>query len=304
MIGTGAEELHPDALGSGSGQGAAAREAARAAGAPSPKTLGNARSPVPDDDDASSSSATAFGGASSSLAPKAQTVVTACWLTMNEVSLLVGALSRAAPVEGVDEDAAGGSSEALSDDERDDDEKKGRRRPRKSASSLLDPSQLRDAGERLLATLLAMKHNGAIEKTRVGLTCLGERLLRSSDANLSALPKAWLAELFERLEEPNQSVKDLIRRSAGIPFGFMAVFLAEPGGAPRHLLHEAMEKLLAVAVRATRRPVVFFSRAFRAFRPSVSPSLPFASLSFRAAKKRRRRKPGSLYRRSVRTTVG
>ena len=192
----------------------------------------------------------------------------------------------------------------MSDDERDDDEKKGRRRPRKSASSLLDPSQLRDAGERLLATLLAMKHNGAIEKTRVGLTCLGERLLRSSDATLSALPKAWLAELFERLEEPNQSVKDLIRRSAGIPFGFMAVFLAEPGGAPRHLLHEAMEKLLAVAVRATRRPVVFFSRAFRAFRPSVSPSLPFASLSFRAAKKRRRRKPGSLYRRSVRTTVG
>jgi hypothetical protein len=141
-----------------------------------------------------------------------------------------------------------------------------------------------------------MKHNGAIEKTRVGLTCLGERLLRSSDATLSALPKAWLAELFERLEEPNQSVKDLIRRSAGIPFGFMAVFLAEPGGAPRHLLHEAMEKLLAVAVRA-----IFFLRAFR---PSVSPSLPLASLSFRAAKRRRRRKPGSLYRRSVRTTVG
>ena len=178
---------------------------------------------------------------------------------------------------------------AHADDERDDDDKKkGRRRPRKkSASPLLDPSQLRDAGERLLATLLAMKHNGAIEKTRVGLTCLGERLLRSSDATLSALPKAWLAELFERLEEPNQSVKDLIRRSAGIPFGFMAVFLAEPGGAPRHLLHEAMEKLLAVAVRA-----IFFLRAFR---PSVSPSLPLASLSFRAAKQRRRRKPGSLY---------
>ena len=135
MIGTGAEELHPDALGSGSGQGAAAREAARAAGAPSPKkTLENARSPaVPDDDDAASSSATAFGGASSSLAPKAQTVVTACWLTMKEVSLLVGALSRAAPVEGEDEDAAaGGSPEASSDDERDDDDKKkGRRRPRK-----------------------------------------------------------------------------------------------------------------------------------------------------------------------------
>ena len=183
------------------------------------------------------------------------------------MSLLVGALSRAAPVEGDDEDAAaGGSPEASSDDERDDDDKKkGRRRPRKkSASPLLDPSQLRDAGERLLATLLAMKHNGAIEKTRVGLTCLGERLLRSSDATLSALPKAWLAELFERLEEPNQSVKDLIRRSAGIPFGFMAVFLAEPRGVPRALLHGALEKLLDLAVRPT--DLFFFRRgSFRFF---------------------------------------
>lgn len=191
-------------------------------------------------------------------APKAQMITTACWLTMKEVSLTIGELARGVPV----------------DDE-----------------TLLDPAALKACGEHLLHVLLSMKHNGAIEKTRVGLTCLGERLLRSSDATLSALPKAWLAELFERLEEPNQSVKDLIRRSAGIPFGFMAVFLAEPGGAPRHLLHEAMEKLLAVAVRAI-------------FRPSVSPSLPLASLSFRAAKRRRRRKPGSLYRRSVRTTVG
>jgi hypothetical protein len=36
-----------------------------------------------------------------SLAPKAQMVVTACWLTMKEVSLLTGELARAVPLPGV-----------------------------------------------------------------------------------------------------------------------------------------------------------------------------------------------------------
>ena len=130
----------------------------------------------------------------------------------------------------------GGNSRALGSDEKD--------------AGLLDPSQLKAAGEHLLRTLLVMKHNGAIEKTRVGLTSLGERLLRSSRRDLSGLPATWLDDLFRRLEREGQSIKDLIRRSAGIPFGFMAVFLAEPGGVPRQLLHSAVAKLLDIAVRA------------------------------------------------------
>ena len=118
-----------------------------------------------------------------------------------------------------------------------------------SDAAALDPEQLRDAGNRLLTTLLTLKHNGAIEKTLVGLTCLGERLLRSPDARLSAQPREWLETLFQRTQRPGQDVRDLIRRSAGIPFGFMAVFLAEPRGVPRTLLHEALEKLLNLAVR-------------------------------------------------------
>ena len=74
-------------------------------------------------------------------------------------------------------------------------------------------------------------------------------MLRSGDARLSRQPREWLASLFERTTRPEQDVRDLIRRSAGIPFGFMAVFLAEPRGVPRTLLHEALEKLLDLAVR-------------------------------------------------------
>ena len=171
-----------------------------------------------DSDDAEETAAAAADGDGASLAPRAQVIVTACWLTMKEVSLVIGELARR-----VDFDSDG----------------------------LLDPEQLRDAGNRLLTTLLTLKHNGAIEKTLVGLTCLGERLLRSADARLSAQPREWLETLFQRTQQPGQDVRDLIRRSAGIPFGFMAVFLAEPRGVPRTLLHEALEKLLDLAVRPT-----------------------------------------------------
>jgi hypothetical protein len=168
---------------------------------------------------------------SSELAPRAQMIVTACWLTMKEVSLVIGELARRVEFDG------GSFSDA--------------------GDGLLDHAQLRDAGNRLLTTLLTLKHNGAIEKTLVGLTCLGEALLRSGDARLSRQPREWLASLFERTTRPEQDVRDLIRRSAGIPFGFMAVFLAEPRGVPRTLLHEALEKLLDLAVRG----LFFSSRA-------------------------------------------
>ena len=227
-VGAAAADIAPDTLGGGSGQGAAAARAAAlatfsgvggtTAGDDDPLSV---RDDVFDEADDSGSDADehASDGPEPGLAPRAQMIVTACWLTMKEVSLVIGEIARRVEV----------------DDLRDD--------------GLLDPAQLRDAGNRLLTTLLTLKHNGAIEKTLVGLTCLGERLLRSPDARLSALPRRWLDALFERTTKPEQDVRDLIRRSAGIPFGFMAVFLAEPRGVPRALLHEALEKLLDLAVR-------------------------------------------------------
>ena len=223
-VGAAAADIAPDRRGGGSGQGeAAARAAALATFSGVGGTTAGDDAPfsATDDalDDADGSGSDGDASEERSLAPRAQVIVTACWLTMKEVSLVVGELARRVDVS----------------DLRD--------------NGVLDPAQLRDAGDRLLTTLLTLKHNGAIEKTLVGLTCLGERLLRSPDARLSALPREWLARLFARTTEPEQNVHDLIRRSAGIPFGFMAVFLAEPRGVPRALLHEALEKLLDLAVR-------------------------------------------------------
>jgi len=276
LIGTGADELNPDVKGGGSGQGAAAAAAAAAAATGG---VGFGAYFGGDDDDAHADDVDvdddADGDHDGGLAPKAQMVVTACWLTMKEVSLLTGELARVVPIPG------GANSRALGGEEKD--------------AGLFDPSQLKAAGEHLLRTLLVMKHNGAIEKTRVGLTSLGERLLRSSQRDLSGLPATWLDDLFRRLEREGQSIKDLIRRSAGIPFGFMAVFLAEPGGVPRQLLHSAMAKLMDIAVRARRpgrdaqpSPLVLFSLAPLSF-------FTRALLSLRGGDGRQRRNPGSLY---------
>ena len=224
LLGTAAGELEPDRLGGGSGQGAAAAAAAAAVGSAS--AFDDDADAIDDDDDVDVDDAAGETCGGENLAPKAQMITTACWLTMKEVSLTIGELARGVPV----------------DDE-----------------TLLDPAALKACGEHLLHVLLSMKHNGAIEKTRVGLVCLGERLLRSSNPELSALPSDWLASLFNRLTSPEQGIRDLIRRSAGLPFGFTAVFLAEPAGVPRKLLHGAMARLLDIAVRVEpRRFLAFF----------------------------------------------
>jgi|TARA_B110000977_G_scaffold90099_1_gene119696 hypothetical protein len=238
-IGAAASDITLDTQGGGSGQGAAAAKAASRAmngmtGVGGTTAGDDAMSAVDDDTEHVEG-----GGSDSntpSLAPKAQMIVTACWLTMKEISLVIGEIARRVPLPGGD----GSRSVSLSGDDVD--------ASHDMEQGLLNPDQLKRAGDRLLSTLLTLKHNGAIEKTLVGLTCLGERVLRSGNNLLSSLPSNWLGELFTRLEQPAQSIKDLIRRSAGIPFGFMAVFLAEPRGVPRVLLHSAMEKLLRIAV--------------------------------------------------------
>ena len=56
------------------------------------------------------------------------------------------------------------------------------------------------------------------------------RLLREPSAELNQLPRAWLVELLGRLRAPGQHRNDIVRRSAGLPFSFMGLFLAEPPG--------------------------------------------------------------------------
>ena len=61
------------------------------------------------------------------------------------------------------------------------------------------------------------------------------------------LTESWMDKLMERTVFKGQTVDDLLRRSAGIPAAFTALFLSEPEGAPKKLLPRALQWLIDLA---------------------------------------------------------
>lgn len=64
------------------------------------------------------------------------------------------------------------------------------------------------------------------------------------------MTELWLEQLMDRTIAKGQTVDDLLRRSAGIPAAFIALFLAEPEGTPKKLLPRALEWLIGIAKRS------------------------------------------------------
>lgn len=162
-----------------------------------------------------------------------QIVMVGCWLAMKEVSLLLGTIIRKIPLPTVDaskSNASDGNGDYVS-----------------VSDGVLDMKQLETIGSHFLEVLLKMKHNGAIDKTRAGFTALCNRLLCSNNPRLCKLTDSWMEQLMERTVTKGQTVDDLLRRSAGIPAAFTAIFLAEPEGSPKRLLPRALRWLLDVA---------------------------------------------------------
>ncbi|KAL3696959.1 hypothetical protein R1sor_011035 [Riccia sorocarpa] len=171
------------------------------------------------------------------LAPAEQIVMVGCWLSVKEVSLLLGTIARAVPLPG------SSTGEGREESEEGENGQKGTTDSR-NANVMLDGKQLEAIGSHFLQVLLSMKHNGAIDKTRTGFIALCDRLLRSSDPWLNKMPEVWLQQLMMHTGAKGQVVDDLLRRSAGIPPAFLALFLAEPDGAPKKLLPMGMRWLL------------------------------------------------------------
>ncbi|KAL0046958.1 hypothetical protein WJX82_002976, partial [Trebouxia sp. C0006] len=156
------------------------------------------------------------------LAPQAQVILTGCWLTMKEVSLLMGSLATYAPLPAVH-----GSNN--------------------SQEHMLEPQQLADMGSAFLRILTTMKHNGAIDKTQAGFTALVQRILLEASPELNRLPQLWLTHMLDHMQRAGQSRDDIVRRSAGLPAAFVALFTAEPTGHPKTLLYTGTRELLRVA---------------------------------------------------------
>ncbi|THG05055.1 thyroid adenoma-associated protein homolog [Camellia sinensis] len=174
--------------------------------------------------------------------PSEQIVMVGCWLAMKEVSLLLGTIIRKIPLPTSDSSKFGDPfSDATS-------------APSMASDVVLDLKQLETIGNHFLEVLLKMKHNGAIDKTRAGFTALCNRLLCSNDPRLCKLTESWMEQLMERTVAKGQTVDDLLRRSAGIPAAFTALFLSEPEGTPKRLLPRALRWLIDVANRSLLDP--------------------------------------------------
>ncbi|KAL6658954.1 hypothetical protein ACP70R_002994 [Stipagrostis hirtigluma subsp. patula] len=175
--------------------------------------------------------------------PAEHVVMVGCWLAMKEVSLLFGTIIRKIPLPGCFH--SNSSQNGLSDNTEEI----------ITSPEILDVEQLETMGDHFLQILLKMKHNGAIDKTRAGLTALCNRLLCSNDSSMSLnqnmrlckMTESWMVLLMERTIAKGQTVDDLLRRSAGIPAAFIALFLAEPEGTPKKLLPRALEWLIEFA---------------------------------------------------------
>ncbi|XP_015696211.1 thyroid adenoma-associated protein homolog [Oryza brachyantha] len=167
--------------------------------------------------------------------PAEHVVMVGCWLAMKEVSLLFGTIIRKIPLPGCSHSNSPHGDLAGNTEETD------------SSGDILDVEQLEKMGNHFLQVLLKMKHNGAIDKTRAGLTALCNRLLCSNDSRLCKMTESWMVLLMDRTVAKGQTVDDLLRRSAGIPAAFIALFLAEPEGTPKKLLPRALEWLIEFA---------------------------------------------------------
>ncbi|KAK9272640.1 hypothetical protein L1049_003016 [Liquidambar formosana] len=178
--------------------------------------------------------------------PSEQIVMVGCWLAMKEVSLLLGTIIRKIPLPSSTSLDLSRSGDPVSD---------AADVPMLTMSDvMLDLKQLETIGNHFLEVLLKMKHNGAIDKTRAGFTALCNRLLCSNDPRLCKLTESWMEQLMERTVAKGQVVNDLLRRSAGIPAAFTALFLSEPEGTPKKLLPRALRWLIDVAKRPLLDP--------------------------------------------------
>uniref|UniRef100_A0A0E0LRQ5 Uncharacterized protein n=1 Tax=Oryza punctata TaxID=4537 RepID=A0A0E0LRQ5_ORYPU len=167
--------------------------------------------------------------------PAEHVVMVGCWLAMKEVSLLFGTIIRKIPLPGCSHSNSSHGDLAANTEET------------ATSGDILDVEQLEKMGNHFLQVLLKMKHNGAIDKTRAGLTALCNRLLCSNDSRLCKMTESWMVLLMDRTVAKGQTVDDLLRRSAGIPAAFIALFLAEPEGTPKKLLPRALEWLIEFA---------------------------------------------------------
>ena len=115
-----------------------------------------------------------------------------------------------------------------------------------STQKQVHESTVREIGTVFLNILLSSKHNGIIQKLHLSLQTVVECVL--TQIRLSHIANDWLNRLLSIVkgEEDERRSNSWIRRSAGLPFGFLAILHGEPCKTNRVLLSSTMSALLDI----------------------------------------------------------
>ncbi|XP_052801972.1 thyroid adenoma-associated protein homolog [Mya arenaria] len=139
-----------------------------------------------------------------------------CWRTVKEISLILGQLTSALPLQ-------------------DDD------------GELLNFEQVLEIGKYFTSLLLESKHRGAFELAYAGFVKVTEVLWRSPSLILLSLPSKWLGEVMSDIRS-HDSRLCATRRSAGVPFYVQALVTTEPSSTGRQCFRQTVQELLGLAL--------------------------------------------------------
>jgi thyroid adenoma-associated protein len=112
-----------------------------------------------------------------------------------------------------------------------------------SADCFLNVEHFNQIGNTFISTFTNTKHNGVIEKGAFSFNIICKRLLSSGIPELCQLPAHWLQKFLDLIVEDK---KNVLRRSAGLPWAIMAILTAEPTGIPKVLLPKTMNFFLEI----------------------------------------------------------
>lgn len=173
-------------------------------------------------------------------------VIVAMWLSLKEVSFLIGCLVKscvtaatadfAASLKSTTSSAAAAAAVSISTP---------------LPLTLITSAEIRELGQHLLDNLLVLRHRGAMETTAEGFQAICEAILSTNDRSLHTIVHTWLAQLLTRIDNTPWALLST-RRSAGLPHAFLSILRSETNArASRTFLPIVFSHLLATASRTS-----------------------------------------------------